>query len=865
MADSEDDRRQRRQAPGGYPADASHAERGPDRWPGKTTLLDHMVGGDPGPPPAAPGKQTLIQLRARSRVRDPDAIHRTAAEGIAGTGGPLPFLDRIQAAFGHHDVSGVRAHLGTSAAAASDALGAEAYASGNDVAFGSSSPSLHLVAHEAAHVVQQRGSVQLKGGVGAVGDAYEAHADAVADRVVQGQSAAELLDTMSPAAAGSAASGVQHKLVQFDIKSDLRDAMDGLGTDESAIFSRISRATLPEIQSVLGDRSLMAELRDELDQGDMERVLDGLRAPLADKLRLAMQGAGTDEQYIHRSLLQASAAELAAVAADAKLLAELESELSGDDVRAVFDRLPLSLTRRLEYAIRGLGTDEAYIYAAVSKAPLAELIAVATDAKLRARIDADLSGGELHRWRGIQAARLWTESRAKHGLLAFQLCMGDTADRRARLFWVGAIDVQRALLDHVITGSIAPNEVIQAFQSYWNVETTVVEGATAWPIDIVETIHSQMKALPSQDTRAGVWKELQLTGAAKLIDRAAWNGEALIVGANASTTSTTTMGHGTKLTAAAAAGAEKIVVEEPARYKATEAIVIDPSIAAKKEVVTINSISASEYQLASKLTYDHAANAPVVPNDATARRDINWLDATVRHEIGHAVETAIGGVTGFTVGIGGWWTGNDFDTWANAMGSPWASPIDAKLVLTDDEKDEIKDAITDCVENAKGSLWKQGYDADHAIEKYRWKNIPVIVAAEQCLALKDRFHTEPTKLYSANGKRFSVSFWYKKFMYHHDSVVDTRVADYQLYAPAEFFAEAYTVFYEQAGKPGITDAQYGQLVRDSTQRAWIRTNIHERGHAPTGGGAGSGPGSPSEPAPTPTGASSGKSAGNPGR
>lgn len=64
---------------------------------------------------------------------------------------------------------------------------------GNHVAFGGT-PTLHTVAHEAAHVVQQRGGVQRKAAVGEAGDAYEAHADAVADAVVAGRSAEALLD-----------------------------------------------------------------------------------------------------------------------------------------------------------------------------------------------------------------------------------------------------------------------------------------------------------------------------------------------------------------------------------------------------------------------------------------------------------------------------------------------------------------------------------------------------------------------------------------------------------------------------------------------------------------------------------------------
>jgi hypothetical protein len=60
-------------------------------------------------------------------------------------------------------------------------------------------------------VVQQRHGVQLAGGVGASGDVYERHADAVADVVVRGESAEALLDQH----AGGERAGVQ-RAVQRD-------------------------------------------------------------------------------------------------------------------------------------------------------------------------------------------------------------------------------------------------------------------------------------------------------------------------------------------------------------------------------------------------------------------------------------------------------------------------------------------------------------------------------------------------------------------------------------------------------------------------------------------------------------------------
>ncbi len=142
-----------------------------------------------------------------------EVVQAAAARGIAGSGGPLPHGDRIQESFGRHDVSGVKAHTGPDATAAAKDMGARAYATGTDVAF-AGTPDLHTAAHEAAHVVQQRHGVSLKGEVGRAGDKYEQHADAVADAVVRGESAEPLLDAF--VGSGSGAGGVQAKAVQRD-------------------------------------------------------------------------------------------------------------------------------------------------------------------------------------------------------------------------------------------------------------------------------------------------------------------------------------------------------------------------------------------------------------------------------------------------------------------------------------------------------------------------------------------------------------------------------------------------------------------------------------------------------------------------
>ncbi|WP_428261099.1 eCIS core domain-containing protein [Haliangium sp.] len=147
---------------------------------------------------------------------DGDQVHRAAAAGVSGSGGSLPHLDRIQQSFGSdYDVSNVKAHVGGAAAEASASIGASAYATGHQIAF-QSAPDLHTAAHEAAHVIQQQQGVHLRDGVGQAGDVYERHADAVADRVVARESAAELL-AAGPSGGNQKADAATDGLVQNQV------------------------------------------------------------------------------------------------------------------------------------------------------------------------------------------------------------------------------------------------------------------------------------------------------------------------------------------------------------------------------------------------------------------------------------------------------------------------------------------------------------------------------------------------------------------------------------------------------------------------------------------------------------------------
>jgi Domain of unknown function (DUF4157) len=170
-----------------------------------------------GPDSGPASRQAFGFARDLNRL-SVEAVRGAADLGTSDGFGPIPHLTAIRRSFGRHDVSQVRAHQGSRAAAAARSIGARAFAAGGHVVF-AESPDLHTAAHEAAHVVQQRGGVQLAGNVDMVGDPYERHADAVAARVVRGESAEALLSQMAPegrAASGGPWQGVQRAPIKTD-------------------------------------------------------------------------------------------------------------------------------------------------------------------------------------------------------------------------------------------------------------------------------------------------------------------------------------------------------------------------------------------------------------------------------------------------------------------------------------------------------------------------------------------------------------------------------------------------------------------------------------------------------------------------
>ena len=189
-------------------------------------------------PGAGQALQRRMLQRKAKRGNSDGTVQDAANAGTIGPGAALPHREQIQKSFGRFDVSQIESHTDEPAKQAALSLGAEAFASGSHVAFGEA-PSLHTAAHEAAHVLQQRAGVSLKGGVGEEGDAHERHADAVADKVVRGESAESLL-----AQATGGATSVSKKegvAVQLLRSKATHDAVDIGGLPLVRVFDLLRR------------------------------------------------------------------------------------------------------------------------------------------------------------------------------------------------------------------------------------------------------------------------------------------------------------------------------------------------------------------------------------------------------------------------------------------------------------------------------------------------------------------------------------------------------------------------------------------------------------------------------------------------
>jgi hypothetical protein len=178
----------------------------------QAALDDRLIARSVAAPEARREGFDLEGFLALHRAADGNGVAASADVAVAraaetsGSALPGDVRDRFESSLGA-DLSSVRVHTGSESAQAAQAVGARAYATGQDIHFAdgqyqpASADGLHLLAHEVAHTVQQAGGAtterQHKLEVSSPGDALEVEADRVADAIVSGATA-----SVSSAAAG---------------------------------------------------------------------------------------------------------------------------------------------------------------------------------------------------------------------------------------------------------------------------------------------------------------------------------------------------------------------------------------------------------------------------------------------------------------------------------------------------------------------------------------------------------------------------------------------------------------------------------------------------------------------------------------
>ena len=264
---------------------------------------------------------------------------KIAASKGGGSGmdaGTLNFMEgRIGA-----DFSGVKIHTGNEAVQMSRELNAQAFTVGNDIYFNenkynpSSAEGKHLLAHELTHTVQQGQGIQPK---------------------------------------------VQKRDMQFNpslIAVQLRDAMDGWGTDEEAVYAALSGRTTAEVERIasayqtLTGRGLQADLQDDLTADELLRVAqfsqfssdspENRATAVAIQLRDAMKGWGTDENAIYVALQSRSEAELNLIRTayntltSRQLMADLRDELTDEEYTQATGTMGISPVQQIQNTELGM-------------------------------------------------------------------------------------------------------------------------------------------------------------------------------------------------------------------------------------------------------------------------------------------------------------------------------------------------------------------------------------------------------------------------------------------------------------------------------------------------------------------------------
>lgn len=384
---------------------------------------------------------------------------------------------------------------------------------------------------------------------------------------------------------------------------------------------------------------------------------------------------------------------------------------------------------------------------------------------------------------------------------------------------MGGTETIHDFLDKVISLSTKPQSATEAFGMYWSLSVDAVNGQ--WEQPMLLQVHEQLKKLPDQDARSHAWTSLTLQGGVG----GGWLDHQGGIHIGSENDGLAAYGQLTRTTKQGSIGDKTIEVEETGAFKAGDKITLffREDLQEKKTISSIDE-KAKTITLSGALTREFYPYTTVYA-EKNPMRVVDWLDAIVRHEVGHAVDHAVG-VSELTHKLAGWWTGTDFTTWSSMMGDPWKTK--SGITPAPAEKAQIETYIRSIMQSAGGKAIGDGLPDTHPVPKYLAEELPVLMAA-QTAAKGKTFWQDPSSIMEYNGHYFAINTYYHQFQYYGAIAHQNIVRDYSIFSPAEFFAELYTVYYEEAGKEDYTP---GRLVPVAAWREWMTQNVHNRGLDP---------------------------------
>ncbi|MEA2593837.1 MAG: hypothetical protein QOF01_306 [Thermomicrobiales bacterium] len=168
--------------------------------------------------------------------------------------------------------------------------------------------------------------------------------------------------------------------------------------DDALFYAIESSATPDEQRRlVTRNPELMVRLRDDLSQEDAGRAMRGLKASLTEQLYAAVEGAGTDEAGILAAINAAPADQKLAALHDRALMERLTEDQNTSEMLDTLKALGASLADRLNMAMDGLGTDEDAIYAIAEEATAPQRREILGNSALMARLRDELTQPEMLR------------------------------------------------------------------------------------------------------------------------------------------------------------------------------------------------------------------------------------------------------------------------------------------------------------------------------------------------------------------------------------------------------------------------------------------------------------------------------------